>query len=386
MTKSRQLRALVTFLVTGALVMFGLSNPPSAQAASGKCADNTGLNVVVDFQDGRAPIVRCVENWGGGTGLAGLQQAGFGLKGVAGSLDFICQINGFPTGESCDSYPKAGFWSYWTSNSGSWRFSNTGVTHTQLSAGDWQGMSFSSVNSTHSNPAPRVSPTVPSAPKPKPTPKPTKTSTPAPTSSTKPKPKPKPSATSAPKPSATSSSKPKPSNPKPSTSAPKPSQGSGSSDAGASDPSKSGSGNKAGTGETETPGNPDETATPDNPEKSGDSDNPESDDEAGSDGTELDGSEEAGDTDAGQDETDAQDETEAQGDTDGIQPGETEDGADQDASDPNSAQKTAGDDSAGPPVGTLIAIALILTVVMAAIVRHRVRGRGAQSVNKTESN
>lgn len=323
MNSKTRFRAAVTTLVTAALVLLSLPIATPAQAAysNGKCADNTGLNVVVDYQDGRAPEVRCVKDWQGGTGLAGFQAAGFQLTGVGGSLDFVCKINGVPASELCDEYPKSGFWSYWTSASGSWQFSNRGITETTLQSGNWQGFSFSSVNSSHSNPKPGVTPTVPPAPKPDPTP--SKTSSP----------KPKPSKTSKPKPSKSPTSKPSDS----ATSEPKPSS----------------------SAQPETSA----TATPKPSESAAESETSTPDDEEVSDDTSA---------AAGEDGEDAPTLEATDSPTESAtEPSEVE-------KQDQLANQRATQSESGPPVGTLIAIGIIALIAAAAVIRQRLTHRARE--------
>lgn len=228
---SLQVAAIVAMVaLLGALLIFAAPSAHAYSVSNGKCADNTGLNVVVDFFDGRAPLVKCVENWSGGTGLNGFQAAGFKVQGVGGSLAFICRINDFPKDELCNTYPDDGYWSYWTATSGSWKYSDLGVTEQHVAAGQWQGFSYSSINSDQKNSLPRIPPTVPSAPKPKPKP------SPKPTSTSKPKPTAKLSESSKPKPSSSGTSRPKPGSSSASTTSPSPSD-SATSGAGAKDDS-----------------------------------------------------------------------------------------------------------------------------------------------------
>src|SRR5690625_1792037 len=305
-------------ILTALLVFFA----PDAQAkvTNGKCADNTGLNVVVDFQDGRSPSVRCIENWKGGSGLNAFQSAGFKLTGVDGSLAFICRIDGVPADEKCDDYPQDGFWNYWISGNGSWGQSGLGVTSAKAKAGEWHGFSYSTASSMDKNPRPGIAPKVPSKPKPKP--KPTETSKPSPKPSSSKSSKPKPSNSKTSKPSSSATSKP----------------GSGSSSTSSSSPSPSDS----------------ETSTPSA------SDSPDSEETK----TEKPGDEEtAENSDA---EEDAQEGT-------AIPPGD-DDTPTQDSwreGDSTAQNVRAEEQNSGPPVGTLITIGAIVLLAGAAFVRHR---------------
>lgn len=324
-------RAALTVLVTAALGLLTLSVAPPAQATvtGEKCADNTGLNVVIDFQElGGGVQVKCVEDWSGGKALKGLDEA-FKLEGTdRWGLAFICRVEGKPgpNVEDCiDTPPAEAHWAYWSSTSGSWSQSGSGVANSSAKPGEWHGLSFSKNRTPTTNPPPRVPPTVPRAPKPKPKPttpsNPPTTSSPAPTSpgtsTGKPKPKPKPK----PESSATGSAKPSAPSTSDNKSAPSATQ--------SEQPSPS-----------ETPGEPavdDEKETPDETESPA-----------------LDSSDEVAPT----------------GDPDESTP---------------AANKTQAENG-GPPVGTLIALGAVLLIGAAAIVRHRVRTNPGQSSNNSESN
>ncbi len=313
-------------ILTALLVFFA----PAAQAkvTNGKCADNTGLNVVVDFQGlGGGHKTRCVEDWSGGSALSGFQQAGFSLSPVdRWGYAFVCRVDGKPgqDREKCiDTPPADAFWAFFTATNGSWGFvQNVSVTSQTPAKGSWIGLSFSQNKSAGSNPPPRVNPAVPSAPKPKPKPKPTETSKPNPKPSSSKSSKPKPSNSKTSKPSSSATSKP----------------GSGSSSTSSSSPSPSDS----------------ETSTPSA------SDSPDSEETK----TEKPGDEEtAENSDA---EEDAQEGT-------AIPPGD-DDTPTQDSwreGDSTAQNVRAEEQNSGPPVGTLITIGAIVLLAGAAFVRHR---------------
>jgi len=327
---SLQVAAIVAMVaLLGALLIFAAPSAHANSVSNGKCADNTGLNVVVDFFDGRAPLVKCVENWSGGTGLNGFQAAGLKVQGVGGSLAFICRINDFPKDELCNTYPDDGYWSYWTATAGSWTYSDLGVTEKHVAAGHWQGFSYSSVNNAQKNNLPRISPKVPSAPKPKPKP------SPKPTSTSKPKPTSKPSASSKPKSSSSGTSSSKPESSSASTKSPSPS-GSKTSAPGSSDSTPS----------------PSDSAAPD----------PDAKEDSAATTDPADDAQASESTDPDAEETGAAAETDS-GANDADTSANVQD---------SSAQHTRSENAdPSPPVGTLIVGGVIVLLVGAGIFRHR---------------
>lgn len=321
--------------ILGALLIF---TAPSAHAkqtvTNGKCSDNTGLNVVVDFQDlGGGVKIRCVENWSSGTALAAIDAA-LDIQGTQRwGKAFICRIDGKPgpADEPCiDTPPASAYWSYWVADSGSWRYSQKGVGNMTANPGEWHGLSFSMNRTETTNPPPRTTPAVPSAPKPKPKP------SPKPTSTSKPKPTAKPSESSKPKPSSSGTSSSKPGSSSASTTSPSPS-GSKPSAPGSSDSTPSPSDSAA----PDPDAKEDSAATPDDP----------ADDAQASESTDPD-SEETGaaaEADSGADDADT---------SANVQD--------------SSAQHTSSENAdSSPPVGTLIVGGVIVLLVGAGIFRHR---------------
>src|SRR5690625_4071540 len=306
-------------ILTALLVFFA----PAAQAkvTNGKCADNTGLNLVVDATEVGGKIdVRCIEKWEGGTAWSAFDIA-FGLRGTDNfPTSFVCQVGNKPKGEDCSTTDgKQSFWWYSIATNGHWNPKPpTSLAQSSTSPGEWHGLRY--VKGTAAPPG--NTPTVPSAPKPKPKPKPTETSKPNPKPSSSKSSKPKPSNSKTSKPSSSATSKP----------------GSGSSSTSSSSPSPSDS----------------ETSTPSA------SDSPDSEETK----TEKPGDEEtAENSDA---EEDAQEGT-------AIPPGD-DDTPTQDSwreGDSTAQNVRAEERNSGPPVGTLITIGAIVLLAGAAFVRHR---------------
>ncbi|HJE52510.1 MAG TPA: hypothetical protein K8V15_11145 [Tessaracoccus flavescens] len=153
----------------------------SADVTNGHCTSDTGVTLVVDFQDlGGKTIIKCVEDvTPGTTGLQILQKAGMNPAGtVHDGPGFVCRINDRPsrsetipiTGqpdyrETCRLTPPSGaFWSYWhADNGGSWTFSQFGAGNRAAIVGGYEGWSFSLNRTEDSSPRPGVKPLRPKA-------------------------------------------------------------------------------------------------------------------------------------------------------------------------------------------------------------------------------
>lgn len=146
-----------------------------ARGTPGPCPDDTGVTVVVDFQQvgSGEVIVRCSPS-ADGTGLDVLRNAGFQMEGVRRWGDsFVCRIENTPSPgealpvrgdegytESCiDTPPATAYWSYWhATNGGSWQYSQWGLKNRTPVAGGFEGWSFSLNATADANPAPRFTP------------------------------------------------------------------------------------------------------------------------------------------------------------------------------------------------------------------------------------
>ena len=237
------LRVTAATLTAALLAAAGLAlgaGPAHAEVTAGHCATDTGVTLIVDFQElGGDTIVRCVEGvTPGSTGLEMFELAGLS---VSGTIDdgpaFVCRINGRPDAnetiavegqgeyrEACVSTPsRLAFWGYWHApNGGPWTFSGAGGGNREVTIGGYEGWSFSLNNSDTSNPAPRIAPShavaTPSTEAPTPTPTPTPTPSPVEQATTAAPPPAAPATTRRPQPTATASA----ARPRPSTT-PKPS-------------------------------------------------------------------------------------------------------------------------------------------------------------------
>src|SRR5690625_1561991 len=106
---------VVVFLVTALLAALSLvAFSPTAHAASGRCSDDTGLNLVVDKSAfGGSIDVFCLENWQGGTAWQAFSKV-VSLTGTAEDpTRFVCRVDGLPTPseEACiETPPRSALW------------------------------------------------------------------------------------------------------------------------------------------------------------------------------------------------------------------------------------------------------------------------------------
>jgi hypothetical protein len=177
-------RHLLARLVAAALLAaaaVALPQPPPALAAA--CSASTGVTVVVDYGSlGGGVGQSCV-----GTGLASEQfpAAGYPLDYVQGEAGFVCRVKGAPADDPCtETSSERAFWSLWTTDgkSGRWSFASRGVTQLRVSEGGAVAFSWDDVagyrppSAAAPVTAPAPTPTAPAtaSPSPKPTKQPTK--------------------------------------------------------------------------------------------------------------------------------------------------------------------------------------------------------------------
>jgi len=151
---------------------FALASAP--QGTTGYCPTASGVTVVVDFRTlGGDVEVRCASA-PVTTGLDALEQAGFTYTLVTSSLGaLVCRVDGEPSAadEDCrDTPPQSAYWSYWNApNGGDWEYSTSGAGSREVTAGGFEGWSFSVDDKAQ---PPAVDPTRPeqaAAPSPSPT-------------------------------------------------------------------------------------------------------------------------------------------------------------------------------------------------------------------------
>lgn len=168
--------ALLTALLLAFAGSWVAQVPASAATVTdGQCSTDTGVTLVVDFQDlGGGMLVKCVEDVSEISALELLQYAGVTSEGTLhDGPSFVCRINGRPGPnetlamdgdpqyrETCqDTSPDNAFWGYWhATNGGSWTFSGSGAGNREVTPGGYEGFSFSLNNRNGANPPPGLQP------------------------------------------------------------------------------------------------------------------------------------------------------------------------------------------------------------------------------------
>lgn len=148
-----------------------------ALSASGACVGDSGVTVVVDFQQlGGGAQTGCDPAGGGRVAAATFSAAGFPLTYVQQTPGFTCRVSGKPASDPCVRTPPAtAYWSLWWSDgkSGTWSYATVGAGSLKVPSGgyvafSWQGQSGRALPGV--SPAPRRSPEPAPAPTSSPTP------------------------------------------------------------------------------------------------------------------------------------------------------------------------------------------------------------------------
>lgn len=130
----------------------------------GACNSNSGITVVIDFQElGGGTYVRCAPG-PVDSGFAALRQAGIQFQSSVRFPGFLCKIAGKPENDPCiNASPASAYWSYWLApRGGAWCYSNLGAGSRTPPAGTVEGWSFSLGKTGSTSPPPRVPPPSPS--------------------------------------------------------------------------------------------------------------------------------------------------------------------------------------------------------------------------------
>ena len=156
-TRPRRWAAVVATLLvaaTGALLWpvapahSGSAQSWSLQFWSSPCAGDSGVTVVVDFQQlGGGAQAGCDPAGGGRVAAAVFPAVGFPLTDVQQTPGFTCRVSGKPASDPCVRTPPAtAYWSLWWSDgrSGTWSYATVGVNSLQVPDGgyvafSWQG-------------------------------------------------------------------------------------------------------------------------------------------------------------------------------------------------------------------------------------------------------
>ena len=132
-TPAAFLAALLSLLGVGLV-------PTPAQAAGGRCAEGTGVTVVVDPGPlGGGIGVGCVPGGAGQPGSQVVPAAGFPLTYVSGA-PFVCRIGGSPGAdtEDCSGTPPAdAYWGlFWSDGDpATWTYASVGITGLEVPEG-----------------------------------------------------------------------------------------------------------------------------------------------------------------------------------------------------------------------------------------------------------
>lgn len=150
----------------------------TAEAASGRCPQGTGVTVVVDYGPlGNGVGLGCDPDGAGEAASEVVPAAGFPLTYAAGE-PFVCRISGLPneSQESCArTPPEDAYWAlYWSDGkSDTWNYATIGVTGLEVPEGGSIGWRFQDGGARENPSAPPTT----AKPKPTPTPEPSKSPT-----------------------------------------------------------------------------------------------------------------------------------------------------------------------------------------------------------------
>src|SRR3954447_4624741 len=148
--------------------------PAPAYASAGRCAQGSGVTVVVDFGSlGGGTRIGCDADGGGKVGSSIVPQAGFPVTYVASQPGFVCRVSGLPGAdqEDCgDTPPADAYWGlFWSDGkSAAWHYSGVGITALTIPEGGSIGLRWED-GGTRENPGAPPTPNPGTSPKPSPT-------------------------------------------------------------------------------------------------------------------------------------------------------------------------------------------------------------------------
>jgi len=144
--------------------MAAVSLMPIASATprqqTGACVGDSGVTVVVDFQDlGGGIHVMCAEG-PVSSGLDALSRAGISYETAQRFPGFVCRIANQPANAPCvNASPASAYWGYWlAAPGGPWCYSTIGAGSRVPPRGTFEGWSFSLDKVAAAIPPPRFSP------------------------------------------------------------------------------------------------------------------------------------------------------------------------------------------------------------------------------------
>jgi len=159
--------AALVRLVAAALVAAATSLAvPASLAYAAPCGSDSGVTVVVDFnQLGGGVQQACVAGGGGDAASSLFPAAGFTLDYAQRQPGFVCRVEGVPQSDPCiNTAPADAFWSlWWSDGSGSWSYASVGAG--SLNVPDGGFVAFSWDQSAGSEP-PSAGATTPAPPAP----------------------------------------------------------------------------------------------------------------------------------------------------------------------------------------------------------------------------
>jgi len=151
-------------IYAAALVVVGLllspSTPATPRQAAGACAGNSGVTVVVDFQElGGGVNVVCATG-AVSSGLDALSRAGVSYQTTQRFPGFVCRIAGKPANDPCvNTSPASAYWAYWlAAPGGTWCYSTLGAGNRKPPPGTFEGWSFALDRTAAEIPPPRFTP------------------------------------------------------------------------------------------------------------------------------------------------------------------------------------------------------------------------------------
>jgi hypothetical protein len=158
---------IVARFVAAALVASaaGLALPAPA-AYAGACSTDSGVTVVVDFnQLGGGVQQACVAGGGGDAASSLFPAAGFSLDYAQRQPGFVCRVEGVPQSDPCiNTAPADAFWSlWWSDGSGSWSYASVGAGSLNVPDGGFVAFSWDQSAGSES---PSAGATTPAPPKP----------------------------------------------------------------------------------------------------------------------------------------------------------------------------------------------------------------------------
>jgi hypothetical protein len=156
-------------LVAAALVVAVTSLVlPASPAAAAACPSDSGVTVVVDFNQLGGGVQQLCDADGGGDTAASLFSAGgYALTYAQRQPGFVCRVNGVPASDPCvNTSPSDAYWGlYWSDGeSGQWAYSSLGAASLNIPDGGYVAFSWKQ----GSAPAPPSASAAPHTPPPPP--------------------------------------------------------------------------------------------------------------------------------------------------------------------------------------------------------------------------